>query len=51
MLGYAVSQGKAIRNDDGSPVVRSEPILTREVFDRVRVELSGLIGTRRTDRT
>lgn len=30
-----------IRNDDGSPVVRSEPILTREVFDRLGVELSG----------
>ncbi len=23
-----------VRNDDGSPVVRAEPILTREVFDR-----------------
>lgn len=29
-----------VRNDDGSPVVRSEPILTREVFDRVAVELA-----------
>lgn len=27
--------------DDGTPVVRAEPILTREVFDRVGVELSG----------
>lgn len=27
--------------DDGSPVVRAEPILTRDVFDRVGVELSG----------
>ncbi|MGU3502408.1 recombinase family protein [Mycobacterium sp. C31M] len=39
MLGYAVSKGKPVRNDDGSPVVRSEPILTREDFDAVRVEL------------
>ncbi|SRX93232.1 integrase [Rhodococcus jostii RHA1] [Mycobacterium shimoidei] len=29
-----------VRNDDGSPVVRSEPILTREVFDRVGAELA-----------
>jgi site-specific DNA recombinase len=30
-----------VRNDDGSPVVRCEPILTREVFDRLGVELAG----------
>jgi len=29
-----------IRNDDGSPVIRAEPILTREVFDRLGVELA-----------
>lgn len=29
-----------VRNDDGSPVVRSEPILTREAFDRLGVELA-----------
>ncbi|WP_421843656.1 recombinase family protein [Mycobacterium sp.] len=29
-----------VRNDDGSPVVRADPILTREVFDRVVVELA-----------
>lgn len=29
-----------VRNDDGSPVVRSEPIITREVFDRLGVELA-----------
>lgn len=29
-----------IRNDDGSPVTRCEPILTREVFDRLGVELA-----------
>jgi site-specific DNA recombinase len=27
--------------EDGSPVVRAEPILTRDMFDRVGVELSG----------
>ncbi len=30
-----------IVGEDGSPVVRAEPILTRDVFDRVGVELSG----------
>ncbi len=29
-----------LRESDGSPVVRSEPILTREIFDRVGIELS-----------
>ncbi|MGL6235706.1 MAG: recombinase family protein [Segniliparus sp.] len=28
-----------VRDDDGSPVVRSEPILTRDVFDRLQAEL------------
>ncbi|ORB49409.1 recombinase family protein [Mycobacteroides saopaulense] len=41
LLGYAVANGEIIRNDDGSPVVRAEPILTREVFDRLSVELAG----------
>jgi site-specific DNA recombinase len=27
--------------DDGSPVVRAEPIITRDVFDRLAVELAG----------
>ncbi|SUA76864.1 Resolvase, N terminal domain [Nocardia otitidiscaviarum] len=40
MLGHAVSGGAAVRNDDGSPVVRSEPILSREIYDRVAAELS-----------
>lgn len=30
-----------VRDDSGSPVVRAEPILTRDVFDRVGVELAG----------
>ncbi len=29
-----------LREADGTPIVRSEPILTREIFDRVCVELS-----------
>lgn len=29
-----------VRMDDGSPVVRAEPILTREVFDRLGAELA-----------
>lgn len=40
LLGYAVSEGKPVRADDGSPVVRADPILTREVFDRLGVELA-----------
>jgi len=40
LLGYAVSGGNPLRADDGSPVIRAEPILTREVFDRLGVELA-----------
>ncbi|MEC4872015.1 recombinase family protein [Mycobacteroides chelonae] len=40
LLGYAMSKGTPIRKDDGSPVVRSEPILTRETFDQLKVELA-----------
>lgn len=40
MLGYALSGGKPVRDDDHSPVVRADPILTREVFDRLGVELA-----------
>jgi site-specific DNA recombinase len=29
-----------VRNGDGSPVIRADPILTGEVFDRLRVELA-----------
>lgn len=40
MLGQVTTaEGKSVRNDDGSPVVRATPILTPEVFDRVQVEL------------
>lgn len=40
LLGYAVSKGAIVRNDDGSPVVRSEPILSRQDFEALRVELA-----------
>ncbi|MGE2737354.1 recombinase family protein [Mycolicibacterium vaccae] len=30
-----------VRNDDGSPIVRAAPVLSREVFDRLAVELAG----------
>jgi len=40
LLGYAVSGDTPVRADDGSPVVRADPILTREVFDRLGVELA-----------
>lgn len=40
LVGHAVSAGTSIRSDDGSPVVRAEPIITREVFDRLAVELA-----------
>lgn len=40
MLGRVTdAKGKPIRGDDGSPIIRAEPILTREVFERLRVEL------------
>ena len=39
LLGYAMSVDQPVRNDDGSPVVRAEPILSCEVFDRVGAEL------------
>ncbi len=45
MLGYVISDGKPMRNDDGSPIVRSDPILSRELFDRVRGELGGRKST------
>ncbi|OBI83432.1 recombinase family protein [Mycobacterium sp. E740] len=40
MLGRVTgANGKPIRGDDGSPIVRAEPILAREMFERLRVEL------------
>ena len=37
MLGHVTTaEGKSIRGDDGSPVVRTTPILSRDAFDRVR---------------
>lgn len=42
MLGHVTTaEGKSVRGDDGSPVLRATPILEREVFDRVQVELAG----------
>jgi site-specific DNA recombinase len=41
LLGQVVTADGVVRADDGSPVVRAEPILTPEVFDRLAVELSG----------
>ncbi len=40
LLGYAPTKDGVVRGDDGSPLQRSEPILTRAVFDRVQLELS-----------
>lgn len=39
MLGHAISDGKSVRSDDGSPVIRAEPILKPEVLEQLRVEL------------
>ncbi|MEU9807017.1 recombinase family protein [Mycobacterium sp. NPDC050853] len=41
LLGHAVTAGGSIRNNDGSPVIRATPILEREVFEQVQVELVG----------
>lgn len=35
------AEASLIVSDDGTPFVRAEPILSRDVFDRVGVELSG----------
>ncbi|BDY27544.1 recombinase family protein [Mycolicibacterium mageritense] len=40
LLGQVVTKGEIVRTDDGSPVIRSTPILTREVFERVGAELA-----------
>jgi site-specific DNA recombinase len=46
MLGHVTTaEGKSVRGDDGSPVVRATPILDREVFDRVQVELAARART------
>ncbi|MDF0530902.1 recombinase family protein [Tsukamurella sp. 8F] len=39
MLGYATAGDGVIRNPDGSPMMRTEPVLSREVYDRVVREL------------
>lgn len=41
LLGYATTgQGtEVVRGEDGTPLVRAEPILSRSVYDRVQVEL------------
>lgn len=41
LLGHAVTANGSIRDDDGSPVIRATPILEREVFEQVQVELAG----------
>ncbi|WP_457068107.1 recombinase family protein [Mycobacteroides abscessus] len=41
LLGHAVTADGSIRNEDGSPVIRATPILERDVFERVQVELAG----------
>lgn len=41
LLGHAVTANGSIRNDDGSPIIRATPILERDVFEQVQVELAG----------
>ncbi|CPU02979.1 phague integrase [Mycobacteroides abscessus] len=41
LLGHAVTANGSIRNEDGSPVIRATPILERDVFEQVQVELAG----------
>src|SRR5690606_4769879 len=40
MLGYVVTKGEVLRTPDGDPVVRSEPIMDRETFERVKSALA-----------
>lgn len=35
MLGFVISAGSVLRDSDGAPVQRSEPLLDRSTFDRV----------------
>lgn len=39
LLGYTISHGEVVRGPDGAPVIRHEPILTREVFEKLGREL------------
>lgn len=41
LLGHAVTANGSIRNEDGSPVIRATPVLERDVFEQVQVELAG----------
>lgn len=41
LLGHAVTANGSIRGDDGSPMIRATPILERDVFEQVQVELAG----------
>ncbi|RIR96194.1 recombinase family protein [Mycobacteroides abscessus] len=41
LLGHAVTANGSIRKDDGSPIIRATPILDREIFEQVQVELAG----------
>ena len=40
LLGQAETAGELVRSPDGSPLVRSEPILTRQQFDQLQAELA-----------
>lgn len=39
LLGYAVHRGKVVTDDDGVPVQRAEPVLSRDVWDQVQAML------------
>lgn len=41
LLGRAITRDVAVLDDAGRPIVRSEPIISRDVFDRLGVELAG----------
>lgn len=41
LLGRAITRDVAVLDDAGRPIVRSEPIITRDVFDRLATELAG----------
>ncbi len=40
LIGQAETAGELVRQADGSPLVRSEPILTRQEFDELQAELA-----------
>lgn len=44
LLGYALSKGEVVRGEDGAPVQRAEPVLTRDEWTRLQEALDTMAG-------